>query len=91
MSAKAAGLSKWYFSRHVARHTGAGFHSHVHRLRVLRALLVMQESRLSVKEVAARVGYRTAIELHRHMTKHLKLAPGRVRSHLACHGNPVRE
>lgn len=90
-AARAAGLSKWHFSRRVARHTGNGFQAHLHRLRVLRALLVLQDSRLSVKETAARVGYRTAAELHRHMTKHLKLAPSRVRRNLACHGDPMRE
>ena len=72
----------WHFSRLVVHHTGSGSRVHLQRLRVLRALLVLQASHLSIKETAARVGYQTAAELHRQMMKHLKTAPSHVRSTL---------
>jgi AraC-like DNA-binding protein len=77
--ARATNVSRWHLSRQVVRCTSGGFANHVQRLRVLAALRVLRDTRLSVKETAAEVGLRGSAELHRQMTRHLGVAPSSAR------------
>jgi AraC-like DNA-binding protein len=65
----------------LGRETGAGFREHVSRVRLERALEWLADPVLSVKEAAARVGWRTA-DLERHCEHALGAAPGEWRRRL---------
>lgn len=80
--AAALGVSRWHLSRVISRETGHGFAEHLHGLRVLEAAHLLATTRLSVKEVAATVGYPRTGELDRHFGRWLRMTPSRFRSGL---------
>jgi AraC-like DNA-binding protein len=55
--ATAVNLSPWYIARMLKRHTGTGFAEHLRRRRLAVAQRLLTDSVLSVKEIAAAVGY----------------------------------
>ena len=64
-AARALGRSQWHLARLMMRHTGLAFAEHVKRHRVGVARSLLQAPSCSVKEVAARAGFRTASQLCR--------------------------
>ncbi len=60
-----SGISTWQLSRLMTRCTGRGFMSHVHATRVQAAERLLLETSLSVKEIAAAVGYRSTTQMDR--------------------------
>ncbi|MGB2712572.1 MAG: helix-turn-helix transcriptional regulator [Vicinamibacterales bacterium] len=56
-AAHAARMSKWHLEHLLLRHTGRRFRDHVRELRMAEASRLLLESLLSIKEIAARVGY----------------------------------
>jgi transcriptional regulator GlxA family with amidase domain len=60
-----SGISPWQLSRLMTRCMGRGFMSHVHATRVRAAERLLLETPLSVKEIAAAVGYRSTTQLDR--------------------------
>jgi len=59
--------------------TGRSFGVHVHEKRVNRARVLLAESTLSVKEIAAHVGYSTTTQLDRHFKKVVGRLPSQYR------------
>ena len=59
--------------------TGRSFGAHVHARRVARARVLLAESTLSVKEIAAHVGYSTTTQLDRHFKKVVRRLPSEYR------------
>jgi AraC-like DNA-binding protein len=59
--------------------TGRSFGAHVHARRVAHARVLLGDSTLSVKEVAARVGYSTTTQLDRHFKKVVGRLPSECR------------
>lgn len=60
-----SGISPWQLSRLMTRCTGQGFMLQVHATRVQAAVRLLLESSLSVKEIAAAVGYRSTTQMDR--------------------------
>ena len=65
----------------LGKETGAGFRDHVSRVRLERALEGLADPALSVKEAAARAGWRTS-DLDRHCLHCLGVLPGEWRRRL---------
>jgi AraC-like DNA-binding protein len=63
--AKTVSLSPWYAARMLKQQTGFGFVAHLHRCRVVVARDLLIETALSVKEIAAAVGYAHPSQLSR--------------------------
>lgn len=59
--------------------TGRSFLAHVHARRVAHARVLLAESTLSIKEIAARVGYSTTTQLDRHFKKAVRRLPSEYR------------
>jgi AraC-like DNA-binding protein len=62
-------LSVWHAARLLRSSTGLNFYAHVHNRRVDAAETLLKETRLSVKEVAAAVGYTSSNQLGRHFKR----------------------
>jgi transcriptional regulator GlxA family with amidase domain len=73
--ARAVRLSTFHLSRLIKRATGVGFASHVRALRVGRAQQLLQSGELSVKEVAASVGYTNTNALDRNFKAIVGVTP----------------
>jgi len=73
-------VSRFTLSRLVNRATGQRFSMNVHTCRVLHAALLLERTRLSVKEVAAAVGYAQTSDLDRAFNRFLSMTPGLFRS-----------
>jgi AraC-like DNA-binding protein len=68
-------LSAGYLTRLLKRHTGCGFLSHVHRRRVAAARCLLLRTTLSVKEIAAAVGYEGSTQLCRQVKRLCGITP----------------
>jgi len=68
-TAQLVGISHWYLSRILRRHTGETFKTHVQRRRVAHACALLTSSSKSVKEVAAAAGFTDATHLNRHLRR----------------------
>jgi transcriptional regulator GlxA family with amidase domain len=68
-------LSVWHASRLLKEHTGIGFVDHLHKRRIQAAQALLRDVRLSVKQVAAAVGYGSVTQLGRHFRVHTKMTP----------------
>jgi AraC-like DNA-binding protein len=62
-------LSVWHAARMIKRETGISFLAHVHHARVQAAARLLAESTLTVKEIAAAVGYGSSSQLGRHFRR----------------------
>lgn len=68
--------------------TGRTFGAHVHARRVDEARVLLAASSLSIKEIAARVGYATTTQLDRHFKRVEHALPSEFRAS-AMRGSPV--
>lgn len=68
-------LSTWRASRLIKEHTGVGFADHLHTRRVHAAEELLCDPRVSVKEIAAAVGYASTTQLGRHFRMRMKMTP----------------
>lgn len=80
--AKAIGLSSFHLSRLLKTHTGEGFIIHLHQRRVSAARKLLTETQMSIKEVAAAVGYRSVSQLGRRFKRVYGLPPVAIRVRL---------
>lgn len=65
-AARQSNLSKWHFDRVLKEVTGAAFRDHVVAIRMVKAKELLESTRLEVKEVAGRVGYKHVSHFSRH-------------------------
>jgi AraC-like DNA-binding protein len=77
--AKHANLSPWYLARILKRRTGLGFVEHLRRVRVSAARQLLVQTPLSIKEIAAAVGYAHPNQLGRHFIRTLGMTPSSFR------------
>jgi AraC-like DNA-binding protein len=73
-------VSRWYLSRELNRRLGRGFYQCLHAFRVLRAVVLLRSTRLSVKEIAAAVGYSWTSALDKQFGAWLHMTPTEFRS-----------
>jgi len=72
-------VSVTYLSRLVRLTTGYGLHSHLRGVRVLFAARLLADVGLSIKQVAARAGYKTTAALDHQFRAHLFMTPTEFR------------
>ena len=77
--ARAAGISRFHLARQLKRLTRRSFLQHVHALRIAEAVRLLQCSALSVKEVAAHVGYNDSTQFCRQFRRAHAMSPGTFR------------
>jgi len=70
-----AGLSPWHAARMLKQGTGRTFMAHVNERRISEAEHLLSETTLSVKEIAARVGYVGSSQLGRHFKRLRRRTP----------------
>jgi AraC-like DNA-binding protein len=73
--ARAVGLSRWHFQRLFHRVTGHSFTWYVRRVRLERAVHLLEHSMLSVKEISGAVGYTHPGNFNRQCRQILQLTP----------------
>lgn len=73
------GLSTSHFRHLFKVCTGQPFHQYIVSLRLERARMLLQETTLSVQQVADRVGFGSSAHFSRAFTKRFKVAPSAVR------------
>jgi len=78
--ADAVGLAPRTFARRVAGAVGMSPVRFVQRLRVEAAVHLIETTRLSIEEIAHRVGYTESSTLRRMIQREMKLRPGELRS-----------
>ena len=71
------GLSRFHLARRLTTQTGHGFRVHLHRARIREAERLLRGTSLSVKEVAATVGYNDTTQLCRHFRQFRGTSPAR--------------
>lgn len=84
--ASALCVSERTLARHVRQATGKSTMDFIQGVRVQRARTLLHNSRMTVEQVAAQVGYRDATALRRLMRKATGAAPGRFRAIAAVDG-----
>jgi AraC-like DNA-binding protein len=77
--ATAVQISKWYLGRILLKHTGRCFMAHLNDARLSAACSLLLSPQLSVKEIAARVGYSSATALDRHFKSRFASTPSKWR------------
>jgi AraC-like DNA-binding protein len=83
VAAERLGWSRWHLCRVIRAECGCTFWELVHLVRMYRAVTLLVVSYDSVKQIAARVGYRDTGELDRHFHKLLQIPPTTLRKALA--------
>jgi AraC-like DNA-binding protein len=73
------------------QHTGATFQQHLHRRRIAEARRLLETTALSVKEVAARVGYSSTTQLDRRFRTAAGTTPRRYREAMRSAGAIVAD
>ncbi|HNB54854.1 MAG TPA: AraC family transcriptional regulator, partial [Anaerolineales bacterium] len=73
-----AGLSASYFSRQFKDTIGLSPHQYVIRMRVQRAEYLLQDGKLTIAEIARRVGFADQSHLSRHFRRLIGRTPGEV-------------
>jgi len=79
-AARRVHTSPWYLAHLLKAHTGRSFTAHLRARRVTEAISLLDGSWLSVKEIAARVGYHDAHSLTRDFRRTYGIAPTRWRT-----------
>jgi AraC-like DNA-binding protein len=77
--AKQAGLSIWYLPRLFKKNTGISFGEYLRNLRLKKAVLLLQNPTLSIKEIAAAVGYKYVSDFDHHFKSTFGMRPGEYR------------
>ncbi len=78
--AQSMGMSERTLARHVMAATGLGPLALIQQVRLARARVLLEKSRMSVDQVAEQVGYQDATALRRLMKKTMGLTPSQLRS-----------
>jgi transcriptional regulator GlxA family with amidase domain len=78
--ASALGVSRWHLARVLTSHTRHGVRWHLGQARIAHAERLMRTSDLSLKEIAARVGFANASELSRHFVASRGITPSAWRA-----------
>ena len=73
--ASKVGVTSCHLSRLLHKETRAGFADQVRRVRLKKALRLLSAAAVSVKQVAAEVGYKYAGDLARHFKRHYGMTP----------------
>jgi AraC-like DNA-binding protein len=73
--AAAAGVSRCHLARRLSGMTGRSFLAHLHAMRVTESRRLLRETMLSVKEVAAQVGYNDATQFCRQFRRLCACSP----------------
>ena len=68
-TARQSNLSKWHFDRVLKQVTGATFRHHLIEIRMGKAKELLESTRLEVKEVADKVGYKHVSHFSRHFKR----------------------
>lgn len=85
--ARQSGISPWQLSRLMKRSTGQGFMWHVQATRVQAAERLLRDTKLSVKEIAAAVGYTNTTQMDRQFRRARGITPSALRRRdAACNG-----
>lgn len=84
--AAALHVSYYHVSRAITGETNHHFPTHLNGLRLLDSALLLRHTGLSIKEVAAAVGYERTAELDRHWAEWFGMTPGEFRR---CVVNPL--
>jgi AraC-like DNA-binding protein len=91
--ARAAGISRFHLARQLRHLTGRAFLQHLHALRIDEAVRLLARSGLSVKEVAATIGYNDATQFCRRFRRAHGMSPGtfrrRARARIADEEQPL--
>jgi two-component system response regulator YesN len=77
--AKQVGLSIWYLPRLFKKHTGISFGEYLRNLRLKKAEKLLQDTTLSIKEIAAAVGYKYVSDFDHHFKSAHGICPGEYR------------
>ena len=84
---KQAGVSLFYAARMVRRETGSTIAAHIHRLRIRAAEQKLRRSSLSIKQIAAQVGYATPSQFGRMFRRLTGITPQAFRVSTRTHCN----
>jgi transcriptional regulator GlxA family with amidase domain len=77
--AKHAGLSIWYLARLFKKNTGIHFGEYLRNLRLKKAEHLLRDTMLSIKEIAAAVGYKHVSDFDHHFKSTYSMRPGEYR------------
>lgn len=77
--AKHVHLSVWYFARLFKKNTGRHFSEYLRNLRLKKAETLLEDPLLSIKEVAAAVGYKHVSDFDHHFKSNYGIQPGEYR------------
>lgn len=77
--AKHARLSIWYLARLFKRNTGSHFSEYLRNVRLKKAERLLQDPTLSIKEIAAAVGYKYVSDFNHHFKSAYGMGPGEYR------------
>jgi AraC-like DNA-binding protein/CRP-like cAMP-binding protein len=80
-------VSLWHLSRLFKRSTGVGFRQFLNGVRVDRARIELLTTSLTVKEIAAAVGYKQVSDLTRRFTAVYGISPSQYRAHAVARKN----
>src|SRR5205085_6053359 len=72
---KSAGLSTWHFSRLFNAHIGMGFRKYLKNIRIKHACKLLATSNLTIKEIAATVGYTHLSDFYHHFKERFNVSP----------------
>ena len=72
---KSAGLSVWYFSRLFNAHIGMGFREYLKSIRLKHACKLLATSKVTIKEIAAMVGYTHLSDFYHHFKERFDVSP----------------
>lgn len=77
---RSLGISTWYFSRLFKGGTGIGFRAYLRNVRLSRAEELLGATFLSIKEVAASVGYKHVSDFDHHFKRRYGTRPSIYRA-----------
>lgn len=85
------GITPSHLSRLFRQEIGLGVREYMKRRRLRAAMHKLQTTTLSVKEIAADLGYRSPADFFRQFKLHVKLTPREFRTHWRRAANPRSE
>jgi two-component system response regulator YesN len=68
-------VSPWHLARMIKRQTGQGFVAHLHQVRIAAACQRLEQTALSVKEIAGAVGYDSSSQFDRRFKRQVGVTP----------------
>ena len=75
-------MSPSYLSRKFKNYTGTGLLHYIHKMRIDNAKILMKDKRLSIKDIAEKVGYYNNVAMNRAFKKYEGITPGKFREYL---------